>query len=271
MPENRFWEIRQSEEPSRLELYIYSDIEGDSYDFWTGETVKSETSAEYFKETLAKYPDAENIDIYINSCGGSVYEGTAIYNLLKRHSAYKTAYIDGFAYSIASVVAMAADKVVMPKNTLMLIHNVWTYACGNSAELRKTADQLDVYNEASRQAYLAKAGEKLAEDRLIEMMDSETLLTAEQCVELGLADEYADYDADMSEAAKTLEQAKQRGMTQYCRRLTAASARKPDTRNTENASGAKDAKDTDNKQTSGDFEEKAIGLFEKFLNLKGEN
>ena len=102
--------------------------------------------------------------------GGSVFEGTAIYNQLKRHPAHKTVYVDGFACSIASVIAMAGDEVVMPRNTMMMIHNMWSCVCGNAAELRKAADDLDIINDAGRQAYLSKAGDKLTEEKLAEMM-----------------------------------------------------------------------------------------------------
>lgn len=197
------WEIKQQAEDS-VSLYIYGDVEGDGYDFWSGDVIESETSANHFREELAKYPNARQIDIYINSYGGSVFEGTAIYNQLRRHPAHKTVYIDGFACSVASVIAMAGDTVVMPKNALMMIHNMWMCAAGNASELRKAADDLDTINEAGRSAYLEKAGGRLDAEKLAEMMDSETWLTAQQCIELGLADEYAEKDADMTNAPKVL-------------------------------------------------------------------
>ena len=188
------WEFKQSADPAVAELYIYGDVESDSTNCWTG-------------EALEKSPELAQINIYINSYGGSVFEGTAIYNQLRRHPAHKTVYVDGFACSIASVIAMAGDEVVMPKNTLMMIHNMWMGAVGNAAELRKAADDLDTINAAGRGAYLAKAGEKLTEEKLTELMEAETWLTAEQCIALGLADRYADADADMSGAAELLKKA----------------------------------------------------------------
>ena len=185
------WEFRQSAEKSdNLELYIYSTVESDG--FWWN----SETSARHFKDELAKHPNAKEITVYINSLGGSVMEGIAIYNQLKRHPAHVTVQIDGFACSIASVIAMAGDTVIMPKNTVMMIHNAWTIAVGNSKELHKAADDLEVINQASRQAYLEKAGGKLSEDKLTELLDGETYLTAAQCMELGLIDSFGDDDAD---------------------------------------------------------------------------
>lgn len=199
------WEIKQSTSPGVLDVYIYGDVEGDRFDWWSGQVIESETSAQHFRETLDEHSDATQINIYINSYGGSVFEGTAIYSQLKRHPANKTAYIDGFACSIASVIAMAADKIVMPKNAMMMIHNAWMVAMGNSAELRKAAEDLDQINKGNRQAYLMKAGEKLTEEQLIELLDAETWLTAEECISLGLADEYAEEDADLTGAAEKLQ------------------------------------------------------------------
>lgn len=217
---HKFWELRQSAKlPDMLELYIYSNVEGDSYDWWNDTEIKSETSANYFREQLAAHPEAKEITVYINSLGGSVMEGVAIYNQLKRHPAHKTVYVDGFACSIASVIAMAGDTVIMPRNTVMMIHNAFTFVVGNAAELRKAADDLEVLNTASRQAYLLKAGEKLTEEHLTELLDAESYLTAAQCIELGLADEFADKSADMSTARQMLTAAKQENMTRYADRL----------------------------------------------------
>lgn len=204
----RLWELKQKADvPDNLELYIYGDVEGDEYDWWTDEEIPSETSANAFRDQLAQHQNASQIDIYINSYGGSVFEGTAIYNQLKRHPAKKIVHIDGFACSIASVIAMAGDEVIMPRNALMMIHNVWQYVCGNSAELRKAADNLDVINDSSMQAYLLRAGDKLDKKTLAKMMDDETWLSASDCIKYGLADRYADEDADMTNAASVLQKA----------------------------------------------------------------
>ena len=186
------WELRQAaDRPGVLQLYVYGYVEPDTWSFFDGR-IESETSAEHFRETLGEYPNAKEIEVYINSLGGDVVEGTAIYNQLKRHPAHKTVYVDGFAASIASVIAMAGDEVVMPANTLMMVHNMSWHICGNPAELRKAADDLEVINNTGREAYLMKAGDKLSRERLVEMMDAETWLPARECVELGLADRLAD-------------------------------------------------------------------------------
>ncbi len=202
----QMWEIRQAAE-NTLDLYIYGDVMADGYDWWTDEIIESETSANHFREELEKYPNVVQINLYINSYGGSVFEGTAIYNQLKRHPAHKTVYVDGFACSIASVIAMAGDEIVMPKNTMMMIHNAWMGAVGNAAELRKAADDLETINAAGRQAYLLKAGGKLDEGTLAAMMDAETWLTAEECICYGLADRFAEEDADLSRSAAMLKKA----------------------------------------------------------------
>ena len=233
----RMWEIKQqANEKNKLELYIYGDVKSDSYDWWNDEVIKSETSANRFRDELAKYAGASEINVYINSNGGSVFEGTAIYNQLKRHSAKKIVHIDGFACSIASVIAMAGDEVIMPKNALMMIHNMWMSACGNAVELRKAADDLDVINTAGRQAYISKAGDKLSEKELTKMMDAETWLTAEQCITYGLADKYDEKDADMSGATNVLQKANlslsqrldmQKSLAAQLRNLTAEPEPKP--------------------------------------------
>lgn len=202
------WEIKQAAQQSGvLEIYIYGDVESDGYDWWTDEVIRSETSANTFREELAKYADIAEIKLYINSYGGSVFEGTAIYNQLKRHPVKKTVYIDGFACSIASVIAMAGDEIIMPRNALMMIHNMWMCSYGNAAELRKAADDLDIINNAGKQAYLQKAGEKVDEELLSRMMDDETWLTAEDCIRYGLADRFAEEDADPAKVAGVMQKA----------------------------------------------------------------
>jgi len=205
----KMWEIKQSANQNAIDMHIYGDVQRDYFDWLKFDVVESETSANYFRQELAKYPDVSQINIYINSCGGSVFEGEAIYNQLKRHPAQKNVYIDGYACSVAATIAMCGDKVVMPKNTKMFIHEAWNVAAGNPTQLRKAADDLDVINEGNRQAYLQKSNGKIAEQKLIELLRAETWLTAEQCIEYGFADEYAENDVDMAQAKSMLEQVNQ--------------------------------------------------------------
>lgn len=190
------FDFKQSSTQGVLELYIYSEVCGDSFSFWTGEKIESETSANYFREKLAEFPDVQQINLYINSPGGSVREGYGIYSQLKRHPARVTAYIDGFANSIASVIAMAADEIVMSVGSVMGIHNMMDACFGNAAEHRQVADNLDRMMEGNRKIYLQRSNGKLTEEKLAELMDAETILTAEECLQYGFCDRIEGQVAD---------------------------------------------------------------------------
>lgn len=183
--------IKQAAEPNTLDLYIYDDVQADGEDWWTGEPIPSDTSANTIKTQLEQAGNVQQINIYINSYGGEVKEGLAIYNLLKRNPAQKTVYIDGFACSIASVIAMVGDKIIMGPNTLMMIHHASMGVYDNADGLRKAANDLDVIDKASCSSYLLKAGDKLTEDTLNQLLDAQTWLNADQCIQYGLADEIA--------------------------------------------------------------------------------
>jgi len=155
----------------------------------TDEWEDSDTSAAGFRDALKSLGDVKTINLHINSPGGSVFEGIAIYNMLKQNLADINVYVDGLAASIASVIAMSGDTIFMPSNSMLMIHNPWTMAIGNANELRKQADDLDQITKSSVQTYLAKAGDKLDEDTLKQLMDDETWLTAQEAVDYGLADE----------------------------------------------------------------------------------
>lgn len=188
--------IQQAAQSGTLDLYIYDHVEGDSYDWWTGEITESQTSAKYIQKQLEENKGATQINIFINSYGGEVKEGLAIYNQLKRHTANKTVYIDGFACSIASVIAMVGDQVIMGNNTLMMIHHASMGTWGNAEELRKAANDVEVIDKASCSSYLAKAGDKLSEEILNQLLDQQTWLNAQQCLEYGLCDEIQGEDND---------------------------------------------------------------------------
>jgi len=187
--------------------YIQADGEQFNYQTYTWETVESTTSQRYFVENLADVKEGDTVNLYINSMGGSVKEALGIYNALRRCPATVNAYIDGFAASAASIIAVSADRVVMPRNTTMMVHNASWGIYGNSAALRKSADDLDIINAAMLQSYVVKAGEKLTMEKLEELADGETWLSAEDCVLYGLADEFAEQEADLTTAAKQYQQA----------------------------------------------------------------
>lgn len=163
------------------DIFIYGDIVSYQWD-------ETETSAASFKKDLDAVGDVDTINLYINSPGGNVFEGLAIHNMLKRHKAKINVYVDALAASIASVIAMAGDTIHMPKNAMLMIHNPWTLTYGNAAELRKVADDLDRIGNSVKQTYLQKAGDKLTEEKLQEMLDAETWLSADEAYEHGLCD-----------------------------------------------------------------------------------
>lgn len=151
------------------------------------------TSWEWFESDISSYTlskeletiDADVINVYINSYGGEVAEGLAIYNALKRHKAKIKTFVDGFACSIASVIFMAGDERIMSNASLLMIHNTWTRAVGNANELRKTADDLDIITQASINAYMSKVN--ISEEKLKEMLDNETWITPSEALEMGFA------------------------------------------------------------------------------------
>lgn len=190
-----------------VQLYIYDDVsEYGDFDWWTWEYKESETSAKYFKKALAEVSESDTIELHINSYGGSVKEGVAIYNLLKQKKCKEiVAYVDGFAYSIASVILQAADRRIMGLGTSLLIHNMWLSISGNAEDLRKAADDLDVLMESNRQIYLERAN--VTEEELIDMMNKETYLTPDQAVEMGFADEVdSKQEADPEDTMQAMQQ-----------------------------------------------------------------
>ena len=133
--------------------------------------------------------------VHLNSPGGTIYQGMAVYHQLKDKKP-KSVRIDGLAASMGSVIALAADRTEMTKGSLMMIHNPWNIAMGDSQELRKTADILDKFKQSLLDIYEAKTGQD--RDLLAEMMDEETWLTADEAVEWGFADVVLDDEADLS-------------------------------------------------------------------------
>lgn len=146
---------------------------------------ESDVSAENLSKQLAELKDVKQINVNINSYGGEVMEGLAIYNALKRHKAHVTTYCDGAACSIASVIFMAGDERVMCKPSFLMIHDAWTICGGNADALRKQADDLDVITSASVTAYMEHVN--ISEEKLRALMKAETWLTHDEAVEMGFA------------------------------------------------------------------------------------
>jgi ATP-dependent protease ClpP protease subunit len=167
------WYAISETNETEAEISLYDEIGG----FGVG--------AKQFLGELSRLK-GKHIHLRINSPGGSVVEGTAIFNALRRHQGGVTVHIDALAASMASVIAMAGMPVYMADNALLMVHNPWTITAGDSDELRKEADLLDKLKASIRNAYQRKTG--LPEDQLQGMMDAETWLDSVDAVALGFVD-----------------------------------------------------------------------------------
>ena len=185
----KWFEIKNKAD--KAEIWIYEMI---GEDFWSG----GGTTAKDFQKELSEIK-ASQIDLHINSPGGDVFDGITIYNLIKQHSANVTTYIDGLAASIASVIALAGDEIFMAENALMMIHNPYGMAMGDAAEMRKTADLLDVVRDSISKAYISKTEQP--EPDIFALMDAETWMTADDAAELGFIDDVTE-KMDMAACAK---------------------------------------------------------------------
>lgn len=161
------------------EIWIYEEIG----DYWGGGV-----SAKALAQDLKAMGPVQNILLHLNSPGGIVWDGIAIYNLLKQHQARVQVNIDGLAASIASVVAMAGDEINMADNAMMMIHDPWALTIGTAADMRAAAEQLDKIRDSILLAYLnqqKKTGPG-QEERLSGMMAAETWFSAAEALDQGL-------------------------------------------------------------------------------------
>ncbi|MBU2701172.1 ATP-dependent Clp endopeptidase proteolytic subunit ClpP [Sporomusaceae bacterium BoRhaA] len=183
MPKDtKFWEFKASAKSKSVgELYLYGEIASGSS--WWSDTVTPKS----FKADLDALGNIETLNIYVNSPGGDVFAGHAIASMIKRCNAETVAYVDGLAASMASVVVCACNKMVMPSNTMLMIHNPWSRMAGNANDFRKMAGDLDKIGESSMAIYREKTG--LSDEKLKELLDAETWLTAQEAKDLGLCDE----------------------------------------------------------------------------------
>lgn len=162
-----------------VDIYIFGDIT--SWE-WFDSDVSSYTLS---KEIQELGDDIEVINVHINSYGGEVAEGLAIYNMLRNHKAKVRTYCDGFACSIASVIFMAGDERIMNAASLLMVHNAWMRVAGNAEELRKNADDLDKITQASIEAYKSRVN--ITEDEIKELLDNETWILPSEALEIGFA------------------------------------------------------------------------------------
>lgn len=185
-------------EGNTLVINMHSGIGSPTFDE-EDEDERNVGTVKELQDIIRKNKNVAKIDLYINSEGGSVFEGIGIYNILKRTRAYKRVFIDGCAASIASVIAMAGNAIYMPKSSIQMIHNAWTFTYGNAKELRKTADDLDKINTVVVNAYMSRF--KGTEEELKELLDSETYLTADECLKYGLCTKVVEDSEDTEDIA----------------------------------------------------------------------
>lgn len=167
------WFALKNVSDEQADIYFY-DVIGDS---WLGSD-----AATVVKEI--KGLKAKKLNVHINSPGGSVFDGIAIYNALISHNSTVTVYVDSLAASIASVIALAGNKVIIAENAMVMIHNPWTIAAGDAAEMRKQADTLDQVGETLITTYSSRTGKDRETVRAA--MDAETWFTAKEAKEWGL-------------------------------------------------------------------------------------
>ncbi|NJZ44161.1 DUF1983 domain-containing protein [Escherichia coli] len=174
-PKINSWFRMQAGHQSDADIYIYDEI-----GFW-GVTAKQ------FISDLNALGDITHINLHINSPGGDVFEGIAIFNALKTHGASITVYVDGVAASMASVIAMVGNPVIMPENTFMMIHKPFGFTGGDAEDMRTYADLLDKVEAVLLPAYAQKTGKTT--DEIAAMLADETWMSGAECLAHGFADQ----------------------------------------------------------------------------------
>ena len=170
-------------------VYLYDEIS-----FWG-------VSAESFVKDLNAISSG-TIHLHVNSPGGAVFDGVSIFNAIKQHKSKVIAHIDGLAASIASVIVMAADEVMMSENAFLMVHEPWSIVAGNSEEMRKEADLLDKVGGTIMKTYTDKSGKD--ESEIKTLMQAETWMTAQEALDFGFVDsiEISDKDKDKDKKKK---------------------------------------------------------------------
>ncbi len=160
------------------EIFLYDEIGPD----WMGMV-----STKFVQNELSKHV-GKPVTVRINSPGGDVFEGQAIYNMLRRHGAKITVEIDALAASAASYIAMAGDEIRIAENAMIMIHNAWTFTVGDKQEHEKRIALLDKIDSSLVEIYSARIGDKSTPEQIKAWMDGETWMTAKESVERGFAD-----------------------------------------------------------------------------------
>lgn len=165
-------EIR-NETDTAADLYFFGDINSESLGEWQ-KYYPDDKAPKDVQDFLDQLDGVSKINVHINSGGGSVFGGIAIYNILKRHKAEIIVYVEGLAASIASVIAMAGDKIIIPANAQMMIHKPSCIAWGDADEMRKQADILDGCQKVILNTYMQHTKEGVTPEQINELINAET-------------------------------------------------------------------------------------------------
>ncbi|HOC94291.1 MAG TPA: Clp protease ClpP [bacterium] len=177
----QWFTVNKKADEKTAEIFIYDQI---GVDFWTGEGV---TPKSFISELRDIEKTHKSLDLRINSPGGFVHDGFTIYNALKQSQLEINVYIDGLAASAAAFIAMAGNKIYMPKSAELMIHNAWGMVIGDAEDMKKEAAHLESLNSMIMDIFSERTGKDKAS--ISSMMNSETWMSGEKAVELGFADE----------------------------------------------------------------------------------
>nr|DAG53007.1 MAG TPA: Putative ATP dependent Clp protease [Caudoviricetes sp.] len=185
-------EIKNQTDES-ADLCFFGDINSESLGEWQKYYPEDKAPSDV-KTFLDQLENVSKINVHINSGGGSVFGGIAIYNMLKRFDAEITVYVEGLAASIASVIAMAGDKIIIPANAQMMIHKPSSAAWGNADEMRKEADVLDGCQKVILNTYMQHVKEGVTEETINDLINAETWKTGTEWQEY--------FDIEVSESSQ---------------------------------------------------------------------
>lgn len=171
-------EIKNQTEAA-ADLYFFGDINSESLGEWQ-KYYPDDKAPKDVQDFLDQLDGVSKINVHINSGGGSVFGGIAIYNILKRHNAEIVVYVEGLAASIASVIAMAGDKIIIPANAQMMIHKPSSITWGNADDMRKEADILDGCQKVILNTYMQHAKDGVTAEEINALIDAETWKNGEE-------------------------------------------------------------------------------------------
>lgn len=168
-----------NETEKSADICFFGDINSESLGEWQ-KYYPEDKAPKDVQDFLDQLDGVSKINVHINSGGGSVFGGIAIYNILKRYNAQITVYVEGIAASIASVIAMAGDKIIIPKNAQMMIHKPSSVTWGNADDMRKEADILDGCQKVILNTYMQHAKEGVTSEQINALIDAETWKNGEE-------------------------------------------------------------------------------------------